>query len=72
MFVSGDTGANATTGLASGDVMVLKGRGPASAADIIAGGQTEGIGYCLFTPASGLRVVKTNKGALRTEDSVVE
>ena len=72
VFFPGETGANAITDFASGDVVVLKGNGWSSVADIIASVQAIGSASYRYTLASGLTVETTNNRPLRTEDFVTE
>ena len=72
VFFSAQTGAKAITDFASGDVVVLKGSGWSSVADIIAGVQAVGSTGYRYTLASGLTVETTNNRTLRTEDFVTD
>ena len=72
VFFSGETGANTVTDFASGDVIVLKGSGWASVADIIAGVQAVGSTGYRYTLASGLTVETTNNRTLRAEEFLAE
>ena len=72
VFLAGETGAKAITDFASGDVIVLKGGGWSSAADIIATVQAVDSTNYRYTLASGLTVETTNNRTLRTENFVVE
>ena len=72
VFFDVDTGDKTLTDFASDDVIVLKGTGWPSAADIIASVEGVGsVGY-RYTLASGLTVETTNNRPLRTEDFVAE
>ena len=72
VFFTSQTGANAITDFAAGDVIVLKGSGWPSVADIIAGVQAVGSTNYRYTLASGLTVETTNNRPLRTEDFATE
>ena len=72
VFFASQTGANAINDFASGDVIVLKGDGWPSVADIIASVQGVGSGDYRYTLASGLTVETTNNRSLRTEDFAIE
>ena len=72
VFFTGETGANAITDFASGDVIVLIGDGWSSAADIVATVQAIGSAGYRYTLASGLTVETTNNRPLRTEDFVTQ
>ena len=72
VFFSGERGANAITDFEAGDVIVLKGSGWSSVANIIASVQAVGSGNYRYTLASGLTVETTNNRSLRTEDFVAE
>ena len=72
VFFPGDTGAKTLTDFAAGDVIVLKGSGWASVADIIASVQAVGSTGYRYTLASGLTVQTTNNRSLRTEDFSTE
>ena len=72
VFFSAQTGAKAITDFSSGDVVVLKGDGWSSVADIIAGVQAVGSSGYRYTLASGLTVETTNNRTLRTEDFVTD
>ena len=72
VFFSAQNGAKAITDFASGDVVVLKGSGWSSVADIIAGVQAVGSTGYRYTLASGLTVETTNNRTLRTEDFVTD
>ena len=72
VLFSAETGANAISDFASGDVIVFKGSGWSSVADIIASVQAvDSAGY-RYTLASGLTVETTNNSTLRAEDFVLE
>ena len=72
VFFSGQLGAKEITDFASGDVIVLKGDGWSSVADIIAGVQAVGSTGYRYTLAFGLTVETTNNRTLRTEDFVTD
>ena len=72
VFLARETGAKAITDFASGDVIVLKGGGWSSAADIVATVQAVGSANYRYTLASGLTVETTNNRPLRTENFLVE
>ena len=72
VFFSSDTGAKVITDFASGDVVVLKGSGWSSVADIIASVQAVGSLRYRYTLAPGLTVDTSNNRTLRTEDFVEE
>ena len=72
VFFSGEWGGNILTDFASGDVIVLKGTGWSSVADIIAGVQAVGSAGYRYTLSSGLTVETTNNRSLRTEDFAIE
>ena len=72
VFFAGQTGAKAITDFASGDVVVLKGSGWSSVADIIYSVQAVGSTGYRYTLASGLTVETTNNRTLRTEDFVTD
>ena len=72
VFFSGETGANAITDFGAGDVIVLKGSGWSSVANIIASVQGVGSTGYRYTLATGLTVESTNNRSLGTEDFVTE
>ena len=72
VFFASQTGANAISDFASGDVIVLLGSGWSSVSDIIASVQAIGSANYRYTLAPGLTVETTNNRPLRTEDFVTD